>query len=66
MICKESVNGWSNAWIWSSPFASLAMTSVHARRARNAYRKERTSSAQSAPNPAQPPIIYYEVSKSTI
>ena len=49
----------------SSPFASLAMTSVHARRvAKNAYRSERTSSIQSAQSAysAHPPIICYEVS----
>ena len=36
--------------VHSSPFASLAMTSVHAKRARNAYRAGRTNSDQTTQN----------------
>ena len=48
----------------STPFASLAMTSVHARRARNAYITHQDPSAQStnsAPIQQHPPIIFYDV-----
>ena len=49
----------------STPFASLAMTSVHARRARNAYRTHQDPSAQSTNSaPQHPPIIFYDVSKN--
>ena len=36
--------------VHSSPFASLAMTSIHAKRARNAYQKSRTISDHTTQN----------------
>ena len=45
----------------SNPFASLAMTSVHARRARNAYVTHQDPSEQSTNSAQHPPIIFYDV-----